>query len=61
MDGARGCHAKRNKSVREREIPCDFTHVWSLRNKTDEHRGGGKTERWRQTIRDSELYRETEG
>ena len=31
--------AKQNKSVRERQIPYDFTHVWNLRNKTDEHRG----------------------
>ena len=29
---------KWNKSVRERQIPYDFTHIWNLRNKTDEHR-----------------------
>ena len=42
MDGARGYYAKQNKSVRERQIPYDFTHTWNLRNKTDEHKGRGK-------------------
>ena len=23
-----------NKSVGERQIPCDFTHMWNLKNKT---------------------------
>ena len=32
-------YAKQNKSVRERQISYDFTHMWNLRNKTDE-RGG---------------------
>ena len=35
-------YAKRNKSIRQRQIPYDFTHMWNLRNKTDEHRGRGK-------------------
>ena len=26
-------------SVRQRQIPYDFTHMWNLRNKTDEHKG----------------------
>jgi len=26
------------KSVRERQIPNDFTHMWNLRNKTKEQR-----------------------
>ena len=34
MDRSRGYHAKLNKSVRERQIPYDFTHIWNLRNKT---------------------------
>ena len=40
-------YAKQNKSVREKQIPYDFTHMWNLRNTTDEHmgRGGGKRER----------------
>ena len=29
-------------SVRERQIPYDFTHMWNLRSKTDEHMGVGK-------------------
>ena len=39
MDGTRGYYTKQNKSVRERQIPCDFTHMWNLKNKTGEHRG----------------------
>ena len=38
-DGAREYNAKQNKSVRERQISCDFTHMWNLRNPKDEHRG----------------------
>ena len=34
MDEAREYNAKQNKSVRERPIPYDFTHMWNLRNKT---------------------------
>ena len=36
MDGAREYNAKQNKSVRERQMPYDFTHIWNVRNKTDE-------------------------
>ena len=39
MDGTRGYYAKRNKSLRERQILYDLTHKWNLRDKTDEHRG----------------------
>ena len=42
MDGARGCYAMQTKSVRVRQIPYDFTHMWNLRNQTDEHMGRGK-------------------
>ena len=38
MDGAREYIAKQNKPVRERQIPYDFTHMWNLRNKTNEQR-----------------------
>ena len=38
-------YAKRNKSVRERQISYDFTHMWNLRNKTDECRGGESNKR----------------
>ena len=33
MDGAREYYAKLNKSVKERQIWCDFTHMWNLRTK----------------------------
>ena len=36
MDGSREYNAKWNKSVREKQIPYDFIHVWNLRNKTNE-------------------------
>ena len=39
MDGARDYYAKRSKSVRERQRPYNFTHMWNLRNKTKKHRG----------------------
>ena len=49
MDGARVY-----KSVKERQMPYYFTHMWNLGNKTDEHMGMGKRERGgKQTIRDS--------
>ena len=33
MDGPGEHYAKSNKSVRERQIPCDFTFMWNLINK----------------------------
>ena len=33
-----GVIAKQNKSVRERQIPYDFSHMWNLRRKADEQR-----------------------
>ena len=37
-------------SVRETQIPYDFTHVWNLRNKTNgKTRGGKKTREERRT------------
>ena len=38
MDEARMYYAKQNKSVRERQIPYDLTHMWNLRNETNEQR-----------------------
>ena len=38
MDRARACTAERNKSVGERQIPYNFTHMWNLSNKTNEQR-----------------------
>ena len=33
MDGPEEHYAKRNKPVRERQIPYDLTYMWSLMNK----------------------------
>ena len=33
MDGARGYYAQRNKPGGERQVPNDFTHMWSIRTK----------------------------
>ena len=51
MDGIRMYYAKQNKSFRERQIYY-FTHMWNLRNKTDEHmerRKKGEKKRGRET------------
>ena len=37
MDEAREYYDN-NKSVRERPVPYDFTHMWNLRNNTNERR-----------------------
>ena len=42
MDKAREYNAEQNKSVREKQILYDFTHMWNLRNETDEQMGGIK-------------------
>ena len=62
MDGARSYYAKQNKSVRERQIPYGFTHMWNLKNLTKQmNMGKGRKNkircklRGRQTIRDAEL------
>ena len=36
MDGARMYYAKQNKSIRERQISYDITHMSNLRNRIDE-------------------------
>ena len=46
------------KSIRERQIACDFLHMWSFSNKTNEHRRREEKIkqdkiRGKQTIRDS--------
>ena len=38
MDESRDDNTEKNKSVRERQISCDFTHLWHLRNKTNKQR-----------------------
>ena len=35
-------YSKRSKSIRKRQMPYDFIHMWNLRNKTDEHMGSGE-------------------
>ena len=55
MDGTRVYYAKRNKLVRKRQIPYDFTHMCNLRNKTNEQIGG---KRERQTKKQTLDYRE---
>ena len=42
-------NSEQNKSVRERQIPYDFNHMWNLRNKTSEHRGRRKKETEKET------------
>ena len=63
MDGARGDYAKSNKSNRERQLSYVFTHMWNIRNSTEDHRGKEGKLKWgnqrqRQTMRDYGL-RET--
>ena len=38
MDGSRDYNANRDESVRKRQIPYDFTHMWNLRKKTNKQR-----------------------
>ena len=62
VDEARVYYAKQNKSVKKRQIPY-LTHIWNLRNKTDEHIGREeRRERGKQTIRDTlNNWEQTEG
>ena len=39
MDGTGGDYVKRNKSNRERQLSYGFTHMWSIRNRAEDHRG----------------------
>ena len=55
MDRVRGYYAKQNKLVRERQIPHDFPHMWTLRKNK---RAKGKRERGRQTKKQMLNYRE---
>ena len=48
MDGARGYYAKGNKSVRERQIPYDFTYMWNLKNIRNEQTKLKQTHRHRE-------------
>ena len=33
VDGPRGYYTKWNKSVKDKQIPYDFTHMWDLKHK----------------------------
>ena len=44
VDGAIVYNAKWNKSIRERQIPYDFTHMSNLRNVTEEQWGAQRRE-----------------
>ena len=48
IDVPRGYYAKRNKSERERRIPCDFTYTWNLKNKINKQTQ--QTHRYREQI-----------
>ena len=39
MDRTREYYAEQNKSIRKRQLSYDLTHMWNLRNKTEDHRG----------------------
>ena len=53
MDGTRGYYAKRNKLITERQVPCDLTDTWNLRNKTEDHRGREEKHKTRQNQRET--------
>ena len=38
-----GVMLNKNKTVRERQIPYDLTHMWNLGNKTNKQRGKKET------------------
>ena len=38
-DGTRGYHTNQNKLIRERQLSYDLTHMWNLKNKTEDHKG----------------------
>ena len=51
------CYAKWNKSGRERQIPYVFTHMWILRNSTEDHGWGEGREKKLQRGKESKLKR----
>ena len=46
MDGPRDYHTKWSKSERERQIPCDITHMWNLKYDTSESIYKTETQSW---------------
>ena len=59
MDGTREYYAKQNKSVKETQIPYDFTQMWNLRNKKYEQKE--KKKRERKSKKQTLNYREQTG
>lgn len=55
MDGAREHYVKWNKSVRERKIPYDFTHMQNLRNKQAKGRKEGEKQTKKQSTLENKL------
>ena len=45
IDGAREYNTELHKSVRERQIPYDLSHIWNLRNKRNKQRREWETDR----------------
>ena len=45
MDGVREYYAKWNKTVREKQLPYDFTHMWYLMNKMNKQNRDRLTDR----------------
>ena len=37
MDGSSDDHTKQSKSERERQLSCDISYMWNLKNHTNEH------------------------
>ena len=48
MDGPGEHYATLNKLVRERQIPCDFTYMWNLKNTISEQTEQKQTHRHRE-------------
>ena len=48
MDGPRGYYIQWNVSVRERQMPYDFTYMWNLKNKIHEQAEQKQTQRYRE-------------
>ena len=53
VDGTGGYYAEWNKSVRERQIPYVFTHMWILRNLTEDHEGREREKSYKQRRREA--------
>ena len=48
MNWPRGYYAMWNKSVKERQIPYDFTYMWNLKNNINEKTRKRQTHRYRE-------------